>query len=369
MITANLESTMRTRNCRRKGWDRTLAWSEFLRRWSLALALLLPSIATAQSTLTGTWELRPAPAPRHSVRMEMRQSGTGVEAWGRDWRGTGKLNGTRGYYDWSFDDGKTGRTTFTYDPEFDLLEGSVRGDLSWDFKATRHRADRYQDVSGTWACNAGMLLIVEQIDSSLRAYLDRPGGAAADLTGYVSGSAARFQLRGHAGNFGVSDLYRSTDGRSLRGWLWWTEPVDAVETPTCRRVDRGGTPTPSPTWIGNISGKQECFSGGRPRTAGLSCGVPGTPGGSGLCLDPRTQGLIDVWLSSTRPRNGDRYDCYGRIVQISPNLGARTHDNCMRPDTDGRTRCEFLLHFMGDGTSPELGGVSLRNWVLRHLAQ
>src|SRR5262245_58122768 len=45
---------------------------------------------------------------------------------GVDWEGRGVIEGERGYYDWTFPDGKSGRTTFLVDKN-GHIHGEVRG--------------------------------------------------------------------------------------------------------------------------------------------------------------------------------------------------------------------------------------------------
>jgi len=54
-----------------------------------------------------------------------------------DWKGSGVVNGNKGYYDWMFTDGKKGRTTFRIDKSGNL-HGMVRGSrINWDYVAQR----------------------------------------------------------------------------------------------------------------------------------------------------------------------------------------------------------------------------------------
>jgi hypothetical protein len=56
-----------------------------------------------------------------------------------DWDGRGFIDGDRGYYDWTFRDGKKGRTTFFIDREGNL-HGQVRGaGLDWNYIGRRVR--------------------------------------------------------------------------------------------------------------------------------------------------------------------------------------------------------------------------------------
>jgi len=52
-----------------------------------------------------------------------------------DWKGSGMVNGNKGYYDWVFTDGKKGRTTFRIEKSGNL-HGMVRGSgINWDYVA------------------------------------------------------------------------------------------------------------------------------------------------------------------------------------------------------------------------------------------
>jgi hypothetical protein len=54
-----------------------------------------------------------------------------------DWAGSGEVTGNGGYYDWRFDDGKTGRTTFVVDSD-GSLHGHVQGSgLNWRYVARK----------------------------------------------------------------------------------------------------------------------------------------------------------------------------------------------------------------------------------------
>ena len=53
----------------------------------------------------------------------------------QSWAGEGAIDGNKGYYYWIFDDGKTGRTTFTINPD-GTLKGHVLGSgLDWWYRA------------------------------------------------------------------------------------------------------------------------------------------------------------------------------------------------------------------------------------------
>jgi hypothetical protein len=64
---------------------------------------------------------------------------------GENWVGIGILNDNKGYYDWRFDDGKTGQTTFTLNSDGSFI-GKVVGysndpasqGLDWTYKAVKN---------------------------------------------------------------------------------------------------------------------------------------------------------------------------------------------------------------------------------------
>lgn len=113
------------------------------------LASLLTSIpAAAESDVTGVYDLRSEGFTDGPVVARMsvtHQKGTefriGVAdptgSAATDWSGFGVLEGKGGYYDWTFPDGKKGRTTFTRDTD-GTWHGAVRGaGIDWDYMATR----------------------------------------------------------------------------------------------------------------------------------------------------------------------------------------------------------------------------------------
>ncbi len=89
--------------------------------------------------IDGDWRLsaegRPGAGAIASMRIEVR--GAEIAASGDGWNGRGSFDGTRGYYDWQFADGRRGRTTIALDGDC-VLHGQVRGSgLDWDYQAQR----------------------------------------------------------------------------------------------------------------------------------------------------------------------------------------------------------------------------------------
>ncbi len=94
------------------------------------------------------------------------------------------------------------------------------------------------------------------------------------------------------------------------------------------------------SWSGTCQGGPPAVSGG---FSGMCAHVSGT-GGHGVCSDPRTEQLMNEWLSRAIPPQAPgaslRYDCWGRAIGQA-RTGVITANQ--RPDTDGRTRCNYLL--------------------------
>ncbi len=89
--------------------------------------------------ITGVWLLR-REGRRHSTPtswMRLEQARLRLLSSGDGWTGEGEFDGESGYYNWSFADGRTGRTTIRLG-ENGILYGEVRGSgLDWNFEATR----------------------------------------------------------------------------------------------------------------------------------------------------------------------------------------------------------------------------------------
>jgi len=125
------------------------------------------------------------------------------------------------------------------------------------------------------------------------------------------------------------------------------------------------TAAPIPGWI-RPGGHQDCISGGSTRPGGLSCVAPASIPDHGQCTDPRTLTVIDGWLSRSPPWPGAKLDCWGRWYGRSQDGNAVTRNNCQRPDTDGRSRCQYILDNLSDSYSKQLGS-TLGTYVHRNL--
>jgi len=126
-----------------------------------------------------------------------------------------------------------------------------------------------------------------------------------------------------------------------------------------------GTAAPIPGWI-RPDGHQDCISGGSTRPGGLSCVAPASIPDHGQCTDPRTLTAIDGWLSRSPPWPGAKLDCWGRWYGRSRDGKAVTRNNCQRPDTDGRSRCQYILDNLSNSYSKQLGS-TLGTYVRRTL--
>jgi hypothetical protein len=122
-------------------------------------------------------------------------------------------------------------------------------------------------------------------------------------------------------------------------------------------------PGPAPGWISSV-GRQNCVSAGSTRPGGLSCVAPASMPDHGTCADARAQRVIDSWLSRTRHASGAPLDCWGRWYGRTAT--AVTRDNCQRPDTGGRSRCQYVLDIFGAVHSKQLGQ-TLSAYVRRNL--
>jgi len=52
-----------------------------------------------------------------------------------DWKGSGMVNGNKGYYDWVFKDGKKERTTFRIEKSGNLYGMVCGSGINWDYVA------------------------------------------------------------------------------------------------------------------------------------------------------------------------------------------------------------------------------------------
>ena len=134
---------------------------------------------------------------------------------------------------------------------------------------------------------------------------------------YPSGRWGRVRFT-HDRSGGFSGVYGEKDGALRSGW------TGKCKTP-------GGGP-------GGVSG----IGPGTGGFSGMCAAVSGT-GGTGICQDPRTEQLMNDWLSRAvppqKPGSSLRYDCWGRAVGLAATGRITANQN---PDTDGRVRCDYL---------------------------
>jgi HEAT repeat protein len=112
-----------------------------LRDWDLDPVALRPKrTPTPPRPVAGTYAIADEgdPAkPRGEITIGAVGDGGRFEIEGKDWKGRGVVTGDRGYYDWKFLDGSTGRTTFTVDAEGRLHGRVVGGGVDWKYLGTK----------------------------------------------------------------------------------------------------------------------------------------------------------------------------------------------------------------------------------------
>ena len=178
---------------------------------------------------------------------------------------------------------------------------------------------------GTWNTNFGKMILTVRGDEARGSY-----GSTKTVSGrirgnqlegtwrYTNGRWGRFVFT-HDGRGGFSGRYGEKDGPMASTWK------GSCEATPPGAISSGGPPA---------------VSGG---FSGMCAPVSGS-GGQGVCSDPRTEQLMNEWLSSAIPPQAPgaslRYDCWGRAIGQA-RTGVITANQ--RPDTDGRMRCNYLL--------------------------
>lgn len=66
---------------------------------------------------------------------------------GEGWQAEGRIEGMQGHYDWRFDDGRAGRTTFSLQPDGDLRGHVLGADLDWYYLAKKKPAGQPQTLT------------------------------------------------------------------------------------------------------------------------------------------------------------------------------------------------------------------------------
>lgn len=92
-----------------------------------------------RAAITGHWLLRRQGDPSRTLVtwLDMTVDATSLKVKGDKWEGRGSFNGELGYYDWKFEDGKSGRTDIYLD-KTGILYGKVEGsEIDWTYWASR----------------------------------------------------------------------------------------------------------------------------------------------------------------------------------------------------------------------------------------
>ena len=95
---------------------------------TLAITLSLIALQTAPlaaqpsprtPTLTGTYDVTFDQNPNVRTAISIQSAGHDItlQGIGQNWTGRGRVDGTGGYYDWQFPDGKAGHNTITINPD------------------------------------------------------------------------------------------------------------------------------------------------------------------------------------------------------------------------------------------------------------
>jgi hypothetical protein len=115
----------------------------------LALVFVLMTLSNGcvqkpAPSIVGRYDLYRNEHPEKGLRTRMEifnQKGSSFSVRGieQDWGGQGTLNGTEGYYDWKFGDGRTGRTTITVNTD-GTITGHVSGSgIDWVYRAKKRK--------------------------------------------------------------------------------------------------------------------------------------------------------------------------------------------------------------------------------------
>jgi hypothetical protein len=72
--------------------------------------------------------------------MTISNKDTGIIVRGKDWQGEGSVNGTQGFYNWRFEDGKTGRTEITINSDGTIKGHVVGSGINWWYLARRAKS-------------------------------------------------------------------------------------------------------------------------------------------------------------------------------------------------------------------------------------
>ena len=253
---------------------------------------------------------------------------------------TGTVNGAVLDGEWRYPSGRSGRLRFVV-----VLDGSFSGwwtegggaPRNWSGTCTSPSGTRGSGAvggpsggSGAGTCsgwqgvfntNHGRMTLGRNGNSVTGAY-----GSGRTISGTVSGSVLTGVWRHPGGRNGPIRFVLAGDGRSFSGT--WSEG--------------GGS---GRSWTGTCAGSAGGAGGFRPggcSVAGVTC--PGA-GGVGHCADPKVLSIMDEWLDRATPpmEPGESlcFDCWGRLLG---NTLTGTITLRQNPDTQGKTRCEWLWY-------------------------
>ena len=191
--------------------------------------------------------------------------------------------------------------------------------------------------AGRWKTNFGELTISVRGNEATGSY-----GSGRTVSGLIRGNVLEGTWRYSNGRWGRLRFTHSGNGTFTGNYGEKDVPMRSSWKGTC---------------LGGLPGAVSSAGG----FAGMCAPVSGT-GGRGICQDPRVEQLMNDWLSRAIPPRKPgatlRYDCWGRVLG-SANPGLITANQ--RPDTDGRTRCDYLSDHSHLYTSTNLG--TMREYI------
>lgn len=341
---------------------------------TIACFLIMNFNLWSQYNLTDKWELHISSIPVwDAIFMDVIHKGDSIFISGIDWAGKGKMTTDKiGYYYWETPSGKKGSASIEYIPEFDQVVLYIKSGVYKLFYG--HRKSRaIENFTGIWSTPSanGQILVADQTGNDIRVFWDfvEPNQMYAD--GYVSGNFiyANYSRPIASGDEkGFIYVYKSIDGKKIRIIRFVSEPTPAMPGGADLLLEtRSSFASPATGWIG-ITGNQTCYQGGV-LSGSLSCNSPDDFEESHYCMDPRVLQLIDYWLANARPFanwEGATYDCWGRWIGTNPDGKALTVGNCHRPDTDGMTRCEYLMaHLWNENPGSNVAGLTNFKFFVR----
>jgi hypothetical protein len=288
-------------------------------------------------------------------------------------------------------------------------------------------AQQAYDLTGIWADDVGGHYRIRQAGNTLAWYDDRSPVATNVFTGAINGNTidgqwwdipggqllgfGRLSLRidsndrlvktGSSPDYGGTVITRVAGGATASGaaactpagtWNWVdnaTAVINADGTVThtsgyTARWQRLGGNQYLFTWNNGAIDTLTLSSDGRAmdgtnnygRAIHVTCaksggGTPASTGGTragGICADPRTQAVMDQWLSRANPPDNTRpgwnvhYDSWGRLVGRTPST---TLTGLPQGIDTKLTRCEYLWSIAASLNSTNLG--TLRDYLHNRL--